>query len=227
MLVEHGGIVLSKSQQRKSSSQLDRRRTSALAKDNAAYAAKREEIIDAAAMLFEKEGYDATSLADIARAMGADRASIYYYISNKEELLREICSSSLDSNLAAAKDIAAREVSAVEKVRLVIAQHMSANATIPRWSVLVQEARRLAEADAEWAREEFDRMRQYDSILAGIIQEGIDDGSIRADVPPRLAVNAIFGMLNSTSRWWNPEGRYDASAVSNAFAVIALEGLAH
>ena len=217
---------MSNRKQQTPSSQLNRRRATALTKDSPEYTSRRQEIIDAAASIFGKEGYDGTSLADIAKAMGSDRATIYYYISSKEELLREICSSALDANLTATEEIAARDTSAIEKIRQVIAHHIAVNAHVPRWSVLVQETRRLAEADTDWASEEIARMRRYEGFLMHILEEGIADGSIREDVPPRLAMNAIFGMLNATSRWWNPEGQYDAQDLSTAFAAIAIEGLA-
>lgn len=207
-----------------SGSQLDRRRKSAQAKDKASYAAQRDKIIAAAAEVFRAEGYDRTTLADIAKRAGTDRATVYYYVSSKEELFEEVCSGLLETNVAAAEEIAARDIPAREKLELIIASHMSEHEH-PQMSVLVGEMRRITDAGTKWSRETVVRMRHYESIVLSILEDGVADGSIRGDVPPRIAMNAIFGMLNWTYRWFRPDGRYNAMEVAAAFTAIALDGL--
>ena len=209
-----------------SSSQLGRRRKTARAKDQAAYAARREELIAHAAEVFSKEGYDRTTLSDIAERAGTDRASVYYYVSSKEELFQEVCSGMLEQNLAAAEEIAMRDNAPREKLELIIAHHMSTHERgFPQWSVLVQEMRRITGADTTWTRDAVEKMRRYEAIVRSILEDGIADGTIRADVPSRLAMNAIFGMLNWTHRWFRPDGQYNAAQVAAAFAAITLDGL--
>ena len=48
---------------------------------------KEQEIITVAARLFKEKGYRATTLEDIAAAVGMLKGSLYYYIQSKEELL--------------------------------------------------------------------------------------------------------------------------------------------
>jgi TetR/AcrR family transcriptional regulator, cholesterol catabolism regulator len=215
-----------KKRRRTAASQLGRRRKSALDKDKAAYAARRHEIIGFAADAFRAEGYDRTTLSDIAERAGADRASLYYYVGSKEELFREVTSGMLERNVTAAEEIAACPIGAREKLELIIAHHMDTHdAGFPQWSVLVQEMRRIIDADTAWSRDVVAKMRRYESIVLAIVEEGIADGTIRGDVPPRLAMNAIFGMLNWTHRWFRPDGRFDAAAIAAAFTTIALDGL--
>jgi len=214
-----------KKRTRSSASQLSRRRKSALEKENAAYAAQRQKIIASAADAFRQEGYDRTTLADIARRAGTDRASLYYYISNKEELFREVTSGSLEDNVAFAEETAARDIPALQKLELIIGHHMAEHERYPQ-TVLFQEMRTIADAGTKWTREVVARMRHYESIVMSILEEGIADGTIRGDVPPRLAMNAIFGMLNWTHRWFRPDGKYNAAAVAAAFTAITVDGLA-
>ena len=49
---------------------------------------KQQELIAAAARLFKANGYRATTLEDIASAVGMLKGSLYYYIRSKEELLQ-------------------------------------------------------------------------------------------------------------------------------------------
>lgn len=48
------------------------------------------EVLDKAAALFAKQGFAATSLKDVADAVGLHRSSIYYYYPNKDALLQEL-----------------------------------------------------------------------------------------------------------------------------------------
>jgi AcrR family transcriptional regulator len=51
---------------------------------------KREEILDAALTLFAEQGYDRTSVREIARAVGLSQAGLLHYFTNKEELFAEV-----------------------------------------------------------------------------------------------------------------------------------------
>jgi AcrR family transcriptional regulator len=60
----------------------------------------REEILDAAAELFTRRGYAATSTRMIAEAVGIRQASLYYHVSSKEELLEELLTETVRPSLA-------------------------------------------------------------------------------------------------------------------------------
>ncbi|WP_030621990.1 TetR/AcrR family transcriptional regulator, partial [Streptomyces fulvoviolaceus] len=51
---------------------------------------RRQKIIDTAAELFARQGYAATSVNDLGRAVGLAKGALYYYIGSKENLLIEI-----------------------------------------------------------------------------------------------------------------------------------------
>lgn len=209
-----------------SESNLQRRRRSAQTKDAAGYAERRHRIIASAAAAFSEVGYDATTFADIARRAGADRASVYYYASSKEELFQLVCSGMLESNLEAAENIAARDITADKKLSLILHQHMATHAAgFPQWTVLVQEMRRITDADTTWSKDAVTNMRRYESVVREIVETGMQDGTLRSDLPADLVVHSLFGMLNWTHRWYKPDGRYNAEQIADAFAGVALGGL--
>jgi AcrR family transcriptional regulator len=51
---------------------------------------KRKEIIKAAGECFSRYGYDKTTLDDIGKQVGLNKASLYYYYKNKEEIFTEV-----------------------------------------------------------------------------------------------------------------------------------------
>lgn len=59
----------------------------------------REEILDAAAELFTRRGYAATSTRLIADAVGVRQASLYYHFASKEELLEELLAGTVRPSL--------------------------------------------------------------------------------------------------------------------------------
>jgi len=91
------------------SSRISKRRKSALADGGPDYASKRDDLVRIAAELFREHGYHATKLGDIAA-----RASLYYYIGSKEELLRESMAGIVGGNLGKAQTIAADKSLSIE-----------------------------------------------------------------------------------------------------------------
>lgn len=55
---------------------------------------KREAILEAALTLFASHGFDATSMADIARSVGITKGTLYHYFSGKVEILEELIETS-------------------------------------------------------------------------------------------------------------------------------------
>ena len=86
-------------------SRISERRRAALRNGRADYTAKRAEIIAAAAEVFRERGYQAATLNDVAERLGTDRASLYYYVADKQELFRESIKDVLESNLREAEAI--------------------------------------------------------------------------------------------------------------------------
>ena len=82
------------------SSNISRRRQSALQEGSADYLAKRAELVEIAGRQFKAHGFKATTLAEIGHKAGLDRATVYYYFGSKEELFRECVRLGVDANIA-------------------------------------------------------------------------------------------------------------------------------
>src|SRR5690606_23329750 len=90
MAHEGGRAPRTNSTSRAGDSNIARRRALARREGSAEYVKRRQELIEAAAAVFHCKGFAAANLGDVAAEAGADRASIYYYVRNKDELFADV-----------------------------------------------------------------------------------------------------------------------------------------
>ena len=121
-------------------SNIGRRRAAALHQDAETYSNRRREIVEAAAHLFRKNGYASTSFNDIAAALGTDRATIYYYVASKKELLLEAVRDAVESVAKGALEIRKSNDSPPKKLHdLIVALLKSYAENYPHQYVYIQE----------------------------------------------------------------------------------------
>jgi AcrR family transcriptional regulator len=205
-----------------------RRRSAARKEPGSRYMQRRREIAEVAAIEFKKRGFGGTTLSHVAEAMGVDRASLYYYVSNKEELFEELVSEVVKVNLAQAEAIRDGEGSAPEKLRRLIEGLMSSyEEHFPVLYILIQEnLAHVAPDRSEWANSMKAINRAYEAVVIEIIESGQADGSLAATAPPRLLAYGIIGMVGWTNRWFNPQrSLLGADEIGRAFADTILNGL--
>ncbi|MEI6640884.1 MAG: TetR/AcrR family transcriptional regulator [Novosphingobium sp.] len=209
-------------------SNISKRRQSALEEGSSDYLAKRAELVEIAGRQFKTHGFKATTLAEIGHKAGLDRATVYYYFGSKEELFRECLRVGVEANIAACEAIFADEaLEPREKLRAVITQLMSAyDQYYPHMYVYIQEEMsRVTSEKSAWAQRIVAKTRTFEKIVLSLISELIKKGEMRDDIAVSVAANAVFGMLNWTHRWYQPGGAHSAPEISNAFCEIFFSGM--
>lgn len=184
-----------------------------------------QELVDAAARLFRERGYDATSMQDIADAVGLLKGSVYHYIRTKEDLLWAILRPALIQLVERARSILEDEsIPLTERLTLAIESHAESFVeNHPHMFVLTQENGATL---TEPRRKELDDLRtEYFALWRRAIEAGRESGELRPGVEPSLTVHAIFGMVNWMFRWFRQDGPVSATDVADQFAAIAIEGL--
>src|SRR5260221_12164864 len=81
-------------------SKIGERRRAAQQEPSSDYVARRTAILQAAAECFRETGYEAARIDDVAEAAGIDRATLYYYFPNKEQLFRTLIMERLEGRAA-------------------------------------------------------------------------------------------------------------------------------
>jgi AcrR family transcriptional regulator len=206
---------------------IESRRKAAREDGSASYIARREEIIQAAARVFRELGFDVATLRDIAEALDTDRATLYYYIRSKEELLQEIVRDSLARDVRVAQAIKRSRASSHDKIRTLIKAMVDSYVeSYPLTAVYMEDFGRVARQDSEWATDVIARTRKYQSLVRSIMEKGRRDGTLRADLPVDLSSLALFGMINWMHRWYRPGPgvKWTPEDVANTFTEILLNG---
>jgi AcrR family transcriptional regulator len=209
-------------------SNIAQRRMNALAEGSPEYKAKRDEIVLLAAQLFKDKGVKATTLNDIAKQAGVERASIYYYVASKAELIQAVVGGILDANTEAAADvIRIKSLDPKEKLtKLAEILMVSYEQHYPHMYVYIQEQMHdIAYAKTAWAKQMVLQTRRFEKLVMTLLEEGVELGMFRSDVSPRIAANAFFGMFNWTHRWFRPGGKKSAHEIAEDFCNIFFSGM--
>jgi AcrR family transcriptional regulator len=207
------------------SSGIEGRRKAAISEGKAAYTRRRGEIIETAAAVFRQLGYDAATLNDVAQQMNTDRASLYYYVGSKEELLHEIVRVVLDQNVAAAERVKRSKGTAVSKVQALMEEMISSfDRNYPHMFVYTEDMGRIARQDSDWARDVVGKTKKFETIVVSILSKGKMDGEFRDDLNAELVALALFGMVNWTHRWYRPGSKFNPREISDTFTTLFLDG---
>lgn len=181
------------------------------------------EIIEAAARVFAERGFHGATTQDIADVLGIRQASLYYYFSSKEAALEAVCLKGVEGFFEAAKAIAARPLSARERLILLIHSHLSpltdrgdfVRVFLNERQFLPNESRRRI---GRWSR-------GLERIFEEVIKEGIAKGEFRADLDAHLATLTVLGMCNAVPAWYRKENR-PLAEIGAALAALVIDGAA-
>ncbi len=182
-----------------------------------------EQLVQIAADLFARKGYDGTSLRDIAEAAGITKAALYYWFPEKEQLFERVVASRLAALVDRVSQAAAQGADPVDRIRRIMracAEQMDRDRTAwvasssTFWSNFNQ-----AQRDAVVPlRDRFER------VLRDCVQDAIEAGQLRP-VDPAIATRLMLSGLNMLPRWHKPGGRLSAAEVVEQYLDIVLAGL--
>jgi AcrR family transcriptional regulator len=182
-----------------------------------------ETVLRRAIDLFNRQGYDGTSMGDLARELGFTKSAIYHHVPSKAHLLQQALDEALDE-LSAAVASATRQtdgLSAYERLRRVVER--SVEVLVAHQPAVTLLLRVRGNSEPELAA--LQRRRELDAQLARLVRAAVDEGSLRADLPPDLVSRLLFGMVNSLVEWYRPDGVVDTELLSSTIATLAFDGL--
>ncbi|MGZ6340195.1 MAG: TetR/AcrR family transcriptional regulator [Candidatus Limnocylindrales bacterium] len=179
-------------------------------------------LLEVATRLFRERGFHATSMQDLAQALGMNRGSLYHYIEAKDDLLWWIVSGALDRLYTRVRPVLTADRPAAERLRGAITEHLGFAAAEGDELALIQiELRSLS---PERRAVLIGRRDDYEALWRRAVADGIAEGALRA-VDVRLATIAILSACNWFTQWYRPDGAKSAGEIATVFGDLFLDGL--
>jgi len=150
-------------------------------------------ILVEARTLFSKQGFDATTVDDIAEESGINKALIYYYFKNKYGLYSEVMSGLFDAIYEEVIEASKESQSIVEELEVFVksyARYAYANPYFP--ALLLRE---LSNSGAHLPEEMFRSMRRLFLLLSDILKRGKEQ-QIFIDSIPMIVHFMLIGSIN-------------------------------
>ncbi len=182
-----------------------------------------ETVYQAAVDLMYERGYHGTSLRDVARAVGVQMSSLYYYHESKQALLVAIMERTTADLIAVVAEAMDAASSPRERLIAGMRAHVLFHATRRKENFIADsEIRSLEPAE----RKAIVAMReQYEQLFAQVLEDGRASGAfVELDAPVTLA--GLFAMLNGVAVWYRPRGRLSLEQIADQYCAIFLNGVA-
>lgn len=180
-----------------------------------------DSLLDVAVRVFTERGYDGTSFQHLSHASGLSKSSIYHHIEGKEQLLRLGLERALGPLMASTTEEGATTGAAIDRLSYLIRRNVEILAErLPYVTLLLN-----VHGNTETERWALGQRRSYDQIVAGVVQEAIDEGDVRADVEARTTARLIFGMTNSVREWYRPDRHTKPAELASLVTSMVLDGI--
>ncbi len=192
--------------------------------------ATREQLLDAAELLFSEQGVSATSLNDIARAAGLTRGAVYWHFENKSDLLMALwdrVALPIEQAFAEADQSAGDDILLLlERKSCWIAENIEQNDRI-RLLMNILMLRCEFATETAGARTHFLNIREECiGEVRGHFEHAIHSGKIGAHNDAEQAALGLFGLTDGICFHWliQPERFPIADTTRNAVRAY-LKGL--
>lgn len=174
-----------------------------------------ERVLNAAAGLFRRKGFTATTVREIAAAAGILPGSLHYRFATKESVLIALMERAIEHTTAAVRAAVAATHDPAERLRLGLRAHIG---------ILLSDDDAVYVLLYEWraltgtAREEIVRLRdRYEALWEGLLYHAAGAGRFRDGVDLSLLRLFSFGAINWAAQWYSPEGRRTPEQIADAF----------
>lgn len=191
---------------------------------------KWQQILEAAAATFAAKGYEATSIRDVADAVGMLGGSLYYYIKTKEDLLFALID---DFHRVGMEGVQKAEEEAVAAgyggdplamLRAVCVRHAEINLRSRTLSaVFYNDFRHLSD---ERKKHIVESRRSHQHRIEELIALAQEAGEVSKDLDPRLTALAMLSLLNATNTWYQPDKDTWGQPIPDFLASLLIDGLA-
>jgi TetR/AcrR family transcriptional regulator, cholesterol catabolism regulator len=193
-----------------------------MAKSQRKKASKKGLILHKASAMFREKGFAATSMRDLAEAVGIEAASLYNHIRSKNEILEAICFDVANIFNTNIETIEAGNQKSIARIEQLLRFHIRQ---------MIENYEEVYVSDREWKHLEEPYLsnfqtqrRSYRKKFAAIIEEGIARNEIRKIDAP-TAVLIILHAISGIESWHRSKAKINAEELENNMVMIMIDGL--
>lgn len=173
--------------------------------------------------LLVKQGYQRTTLQDIADVAKVTKAALYYYFPNKETLFERVMLDSLRSHYDEVLTAVARARTPIERIqafmeRAAYLQDSDRDRWVAASNAFLETSRTTKHPDAVALRDKFE------GLLRQLIEEGIATGDLRP-MDPAMAGRLLLSALSQMPVWHKPGGRLTSVEAIREFLEMLFNGM--
>jgi TetR/AcrR family transcriptional regulator, cholesterol catabolism regulator len=183
-----------------------------------------ERVLSEAARLFREQGYAAATTRELARRVGINKASLYYHVSKKEDLLYQICMVGMTRIYEAVAAAVEGEADPAGRVRALIGAHLQSTlGDLDLHATMMLEMRYLTGRQREEIVEARDR---YEGLVGSTVAAAQRAGAIRHDMPASYLRILLLNLLNWPLTWYVPGTGMTPEKLSGYTYELYMDGAA-
>ncbi len=186
----------------------------------------KENILDAAAALFSKRGYNGTALRDIANALDMKAGSLYYHFESKEQMVLEILTLGMKNIISTViqrveelpEDATSRDV-------LVAAAKGHLTALLEKGDYTSTSIRNYAQMPEPVRKKGHVLREKYEKMWRTFLLKAQQEGDIKESVDLKILRLSLLGAMNRTLTWYK-EGGLSVDEIAEIQIGFVWEGIA-
>ena len=162
---------------------------------------RKEQIVRAALEIIGKDGIQGLTTSGIAKAVGISEANIYRHFKNKDAILTATVEDLEDNISNILKKVTTREISPLDKLAQIFKLHLShiqENKGVPRL---------VFSSELHFRQDLRDKLSSlidgYLKMLTGILDEGVEDGSVKSVIDTTAMARLFVGMIQLSALRWS------------------------
>ncbi|ASN52842.1 TetR/AcrR family transcriptional regulator [Sinomonas sp. R1AF57] len=178
-------------------------------------------VLNVAVEVFNRHGYDATSMGILAENLGISKSAIYHHVPSKEDLLSLALEEALGGLESVWASPEAQSGTAEHRLEFVVRSTVRVlTEKLPFVTLLLR-----LRGNTETERAALERRRSFDRKVAELIGAAREEGTLRKDIDPRTVSRLLFGTINSIVEWYRPGGSLTPERLADDVVTVVFDGL--
>ncbi len=185
---------------------------------------KYHQILEAAVKVFARQGFHQSTVAQIAKEAGVADGTIYLYFKNKDDILVQFFNYRAKQVFESFREAVDGAETSADKLRNLVRSHLAEFQRDRDGAVVYQvethQNSRLAETQIR------EMSQKYRDLVAEIVEQGQQEGTIRKDLYLGLVKRFIIGAVDEViNTWLHAEGEYDLISMADPLVELFIKGL--